>query len=982
MITGDFNAIRSSAEASNGSVGGSSSREFNDWINSNNFVDHRVCGEWFTWMNNQDGKPISRRLDRVLVNQEWMLKFGKSRVTTTLPHLSDHCGIMTETDTSIGRVPSAFKFFNYWTKHPDYEKLIKDNWRDGRKDHYMEDLYSNLKRVKEALKRLNKDSFSDISKRVQVAEQSMVDAQKEALKMNDSKSFKDLKVATANWDKIKSMEEMFYKQKSRSISITEGDSNTKYFYNKVKYQNARKQIALLVSEEGESFREIDDISKEAVNFYQKLLGKEDNAVRDLPQEYFDSLIINKLTEEDKEVLSKEVTYEEVRNALFGMQGDRSPGPDGFNAYFFQKGWHIVGTLLAQAVQEFFTSCRLSPQVNSTILALIPKIPSACRMVDFRPIACCNTVYKCITKVLTNRLRDVLPYLISNSQSAFIKGRVIADNIMLAQDLISQYQNKRISPRCVLKVDLQKAFDSISWKALIKILHAMRFPDVMIDWITECLHTAKLSVCINGGSFGYFDARKGLRQGDPLSPLLFVIVMEVLHCLSSRGASAGYVPLHPRCRKMGITHLCFADDLLFFTNGTAFGVQQVLGTLNAFYAVTGLGVNPMKSSLFCSASIQAAEKERMKAATGFRIESLPVTYLGVPLISSKLRAVDCKKLVEKITKRISGWQANILSQAGKLQLVKDVINSMTTYWMNIFNLPQGVIKDIEKKCSDFLWGVSPNGAKKARVAWKTVAKPYDEGGANAIQLKIWNTVCIARSVWSLLLRSGSLWVAWLSSNRLKRQDFWCYRCTANDSWMWKSIIICRDVIMPFITQDLERTWLWDGEPMQRFSAKRVLQSIRGAGDKVTWSDLVWKKPTIPKYSFMSWQMCINRLPFNDILLKWGIDVQPDCFLCTSGEDSRDHTIGKCDYVCWIKKQIFKEFKSFADWDNEVSWFVKRAESSVWEGLVWRIIVSNVWKERCCRAYGSEKMSADALLSRIQLEMGLMWSKTKNRKAVLP
>ncbi|CAN1177165.1 hypothetical protein LINPERHAP2_LOCUS32938, partial [Linum perenne] len=230
MINGDFNAIRSSAEASNGSNGGSSSREFNDWINSNNFANHRVCGEWFTWLNNQDGKPISRRLDRVLVNQEWMLKFDKSRVTTTLPHLSDHCGIMTETDTSIGRVPSAFKFFNHWTKHPYYEKLIKDNWRDGRKDHYMEDLYSNMKRD-----------------------------------------------ATAKWDNIKSMEEMFYKQKARNTSITEGDSNTKYFYNKVKYQNARKQIALLVSEGGESLREISDISKEAVNFYQKLLGKEDNA---------------------------------------------------------------------------------------------------------------------------------------------------------------------------------------------------------------------------------------------------------------------------------------------------------------------------------------------------------------------------------------------------------------------------------------------------------------------------------------------------------------------------------------------------------------------------------------------------------------------------------------------------------------------------------------------------------------------------------
>ncbi|CAN1181001.1 hypothetical protein LINPERPRIM_LOCUS5962, partial [Linum perenne] len=171
---------------------------------------------------------------------------------------------------------------------------------------------------------------------------------------------------------------------------------------------------------------------------------------------------------------------------------------------------------------------------------------------------------------------------------------------------------------------------------------------------------------------------------------------------------------------------------------------------------------------------------------------------------------------------------------------------------IFQLPQSVIKDIEKKCSDFLWGVNTNGAKKARVAWKTVAQPYDEGGANACQLRNWNVVCIARNIWSLLLRSGSLWVAWLSSSRLKKQDFWSYKCTAADSWMWKGIVQCRDKITPFITQDMDKNWLWEGEPMAKFSAKRVLHSIRKAGTKVEWDSLVWKKPTIPKYSFMSWQ----------------------------------------------------------------------------------------------------------------------------------
>ncbi|CAN1348802.1 Transposon TX1 uncharacterized 149 kDa protein [Linum perenne] len=249
----------------------------------------------------------------------------------------------------------------------------------------MKDLYSNLRRVKEALKELNTSLFSCLSKRVKDAEKEMTKAQSCALRNNDPIAVQKLRAETENWKYLKGLEEMFYKQKARITSITEGDPNTKYFHNKMKTRNVKKQITQLTSSKGEQLMDIGQISAEIVSFiYKRLLGEADVNVRDLPQSYFNSLVINKLADADQVSLSKQIDGKEVKNSIFAMKGDKSPGSDGFNAFFFQHSWTVVGELVTQAVQEFFAVGVLSSQVNATILSPIPKVPSACRMVDFRP----------------------------------------------------------------------------------------------------------------------------------------------------------------------------------------------------------------------------------------------------------------------------------------------------------------------------------------------------------------------------------------------------------------------------------------------------------------------------------------------------------------------------------------------------------------------------------------------------------------------
>jgi len=258
-------------------------------------------------------------------------------------------------------------------------------------------------------------------------------------------------------------------------------------------------------------------------------------------------------------LTKEVTDDEIQNVFFSLKDNKAPGPDGFNALFFKRAWCVIGHDVIKAIKSFFQSGRLLKELNATAIALVPKVPNPDKWKDFRPISCCNTVYKCIAKIVANRFKVVLPNLVGPQQTAFIQGRRIGDNILLAQELLKNYHRDKGSPRCALKVDLMKAFDRVRWDFILGILRASGFPNAFTQWIMECISTTSFSISINGELNGFFQGGRGLRQGDPFSPYLFVLVMKAFSGLLSDKIQQGHFKYHWRCQKRKISHLCFADD---------------------------------------------------------------------------------------------------------------------------------------------------------------------------------------------------------------------------------------------------------------------------------------------------------------------------------------------------------------------------------------------------------------------------------------
>lgn len=172
------------------------------------------------------------------------------------------------------------------------------------------------------------------------------------------------------------------------------------------------------------------------------------------------------------------------------------------------------------------------------------------------------------------MKECLASLISWNQCAFIKGRRIVDNVLLAQELVKNYHRDSERPRCALKLDIMKAFDSVNWDFVLRVLHAVYIPKVSISWIRVCLTTAAYSIKINVKSEGFFKGKKRVRQGDPLSPYLFVICMEVLTQLLNKTAAEGKIFFHPICTTIPLTHLCFADDLLIFAESSFSSLQGV------------------------------------------------------------------------------------------------------------------------------------------------------------------------------------------------------------------------------------------------------------------------------------------------------------------------------------------------------------------------------------------------------------------------
>lgn len=521
------------------------------------------------------------------------------------------------------------------------------------------------------------------------------------------------------WQILSDAEECFFYQRSRVTWLREGDLNTAYFHKMASARQTMNHIHYLIDSNGGRIESQAGIQDHCVEFFKNSLGGEQGPSLFI-QDDISSLLRYRCNDVQQSILNTDFSPDEIREAFLSLPRNKASGPDGFTPEFFCSCWSIIGAEVTEAVMEFFKSGSMLKQWNATNLVLIPKIPNASKMTDFRPISCLNTVYKVISKLLAGRLKAVLPSVINHSQSAFLPGRLLLENVLLATEIIQGYNKKDVAPSAMLKVDLRKAFDSVRWDFIITTLKAINLPEKFIGWIFECISTASFSISVNGQSNGFFRNTKGLRQGDSLSPLLFVLAMEVFSGLLQSRYESGYISYHPKTANLEISHLMFADDVMIFFDGNSSSLHGIYETPEDFAGWSGLHMNREKTQLF-HAGLSQPESTAL-ASYGFTPGSLPIRYLGLPLMSRKLKISEYATLIHKISSRFNAWAVKSLSFAGRIQLISSVISGLVNFWISAFILPLGCIRKIESLCSRFLWSGRIDTKGMTKVAWSQVCLP--------------------------------------------------------------------------------------------------------------------------------------------------------------------------------------------------------------------------------------------------------------------
>lgn len=488
------------------------------------------------------------------------------------------------------------------------------------------------------------------------------------------------------------------------------------------------------------------------------------------------------------MLTATPTMEEVKEAVFNLCPDSAPGPDGFSGHFFTACWSIISVDVHAAVQEFFETAILPRALMATHIVLIPKGPSPASMKEFRPISLCNFAYKIISLIFCRRLASILPKLISPFQGAFTKGRDITDNICLAQELVHNISHKVRGQNVIIKLDMMKAYDRLEWGFLFDILSKFGFSQTWINLIKGLFTKCWFSVIFNGNLGGFFPSSRGLRQGDPLAPSLFILAEEAL----SRGLQDLFckkiiTPFATAREGPIVSHLLFADDTVIFTNGSQGSLRRMMAFLNLYEIYSGQKINLAKSSFYMADTTITQKINQVKSILNIPHKKFPIIYLGAPLFKGAARRSYFQPILDKLRNMISIWKNKLLSQGGRLILIKHVLSSIPIHILSAVTPPKSVIQDIERLIANFFWGESEVGKRRHWIAWANLTRPVSEGGIGIrsifdIQLALKLKLC-----WKVYTKKG-VWSWYINHCYLSQHHF--FHCPITGSPSWRKLLLCR------------------------------------------------------------------------------------------------------------------------------------------------------------------------------------------------
>ena len=344
--------------------------------------------------------------------------------------------------------------------------------------------------------------------------------------------------------------------------------------------------------------------------------------------------------------------------------------------------------------------------NDTHVVLIPKNKDPKNINNFRLISLCNVIFKLASKVIANRLKKVLPSIISDTQSAFVHGKLIMDNVLVTFESMHHISQKKARRKAemALKLDMSKVYDCVEWVCLAKIMEKLGFDSRWRSLIMRCVTTVSYSFRINGKISNSIQPSRGLRQGDPLSPYLFLIVAEGLSALIKKSMEEGVLEGIFVCRRgPKLSHLFFSDDSLIFCKATLSNCDSLQRIFQVYEKASGQQLNHPKTSLFFSTNTSREIQEEIKIRFGAQVIKQHEKYLGLPSLVGRNKRASFNDIKDKLSKKLAGWKGKLLSKASKEVLIKAVTQAIPTYTMSYFKIPDSLCDKLTSMIRQFWWG---------------------------------------------------------------------------------------------------------------------------------------------------------------------------------------------------------------------------------------------------------------------------------------
>ncbi|WVZ94534.1 hypothetical protein U9M48_040415, partial [Paspalum notatum var. saurae] len=865
--------------------------------------------------SNERDHPTLERIDRAFVSAEWLERFPDHWLRALSSDCSDHSPLLLQLCVVTG-ARRRFQFESIWTKYSGYSDVVAEAWAvDFPELNPCRRLDIKLRCTAKALKGWSSKFVGSVRLQLALAREIVLQfdiaQESRTLSANELALKRQLKLKCLG---LASLSRSIARQRSRRNFI----------------QEIRVQDSEIVLEDAKA--------ADFFQFFQNMFGE--------PGARSHSLGLNHLglNTVSLEGIDHCFSEEEVWSVVRELPSDKALGPDGFTGLFFKSAWSVIKSDIKQVFNAFWSlDTRSLYLLNDAYLILLRKKPDAVEIKDFRSTSLIHSISKLLTKVLSVRLAPKLKDIVSCNQSAFIKMRCIHDNFHAVQLTCRLLHRKKI-PMVLLKIDLARAFDSVIWSFLLELLEFLGFSRRWRDWIAALLATSSTKVLLNGCPGRWICHARGLRQGYPLSPMLFVVVMEALNGLIKLADLEGFLSniRQPSVRRRA---LLYADDLVIFVMPSRSDLRLLKCLLEAFAGATGLCTNLSK----CSATPIACSMEEIDLVVDF-----PCIYLGVPLHFKKLKKNEEQLIIDKVAARIPKWKGNMLNLARRAVLVKATLSAIPVHMAMATCLSSWAIEAIDKLRRSFLWlGGAVAVVGRCKVAWPTICRPIELGGLGISNLHLMGYALHVRWCWLQRTDSSRVWANLPGCDEKMVRDL--FRASTEISLGDGSTVLfwvdhwldgfSMDVLAPNLLRAVpprfrsrtirdglaNRTWISDirgtldatmvVEYVEVWERIQTVSLSEGVPDSFHWrwttdgvyssasayqacfngsmfflgAKFLWKANVPPKVKFFAWLAAQDRCWTAERCRRRGLQDFDDCALCVQEVESINHLLMQCSYA---------------------------------------------------------------------------------------